>query len=223
MNSFDLVIFDLDGTVADTLTDVHLSLNLALEQLNLPQISVETSKKAIGPGPQEFIKHVLPSDSMHRSDEFHRVFRPIYLSHCIRHAQLFEGIRQLVDQLKNENILCALATNKARLGTQPLADKFSFDSLFNLVVTRDEVEKPKPSPDMLIKAADLLSIPTSRALMIGDTDNDLYAAQSAGMKFCLARWGYSDKMDELAASSDFVAAHPLEIMNFIKMDVYADV
>ena len=87
--------------------------------------------------------------------------------------------------------------------------------MFDLIMTRDEVKNPKPAPDMIIAACEALNIAKERALMLGDTDNDILAAQAAQIKSCLALWGYSNDMAELAKLSDHSAEHPMQVLHFI--------
>lgn len=218
MRPFDLVIFDLDGTLVDTLPDVHASINKTLAQLDLPQVPVEQTTKAIGPGPSEFIKFILSSENIHRAPDFYDAFRAIYSQHSSDTSEMFEGMPQLILQLKKENIRLALATNKARLDTEPLIAKFGFDQLFDIIITRDEVENPKPAPDMLLKACRFLNVSPQRTLMLGDTDNDILAAQKADILSCLALWGYSDFCD-LHLLADYTAENAIAVLQIIKEQV----
>ena len=223
MHAIDLVIFDLDGTLVDTQKDVFISLNLALEQINLPLISLETAKKAIGPGPDEFLRYVIGESNLHRGEDFRNAFRPIYSERCADHAALFDGISALLSELKKAGIKLAVATNKARSGTDPILRVLEIEHFFDIIMTRDEVENPKPKPDMLLAACERLEIETNRALMLGDTDNDILAAEAAGVKSCLALWGYFHQMDELKKIADFAVEHPLHVLEFVEKEIIENV
>jgi phosphoglycolate phosphatase len=222
MTAFDLVIFDLDGTLVDTLPDVHESINRTLAQLDLPPVSVEQTTKAIGPGPAEFIKFILSSENLHRAPDFYDAFRAIYSQHSSDTSEMYEGMQNLIMQLKKENIRLALATNKSRLDTEPLIKKLGLDQLFDIILTRDEVENPKPAPDMLLKACHLLNVSPQRTLMLGDTDNDILAAQKADILSCLALWGYSDFCD-LHLLADYTAENAMDVIELIKEKVSQNV
>ena len=223
MHAFDLIIFDADGTLVDTETDVHISLNLALEALDLPLISIKTARKAIGPGPHDFLRYVLGEHNLHRGQEFREAFRPIYHEHCADHTAPFEGIIPLLEQLKKKRIKTAVATNKARKSTDYIFRKLGLDHFFDLIVARDEVKNPKPEPDMLFESCKKLAVAPHRTLMLGDTDNDILAARSAGIKSCLALWGYSHTMDELIQMADFAVHRPLELLHIIKNEITENV
>jgi phosphoglycolate phosphatase len=222
MPAFDLVIFDLDGTLVDTLPDVHESINKTLVQLDLPQVPVEQTTKAIGPGPEEFIKFILSSENLHRAPDFYDAFRAIYSQHSSDTSEMFAGMQNLIRQLKKEKVRLALATNKARLDTEPLIAKFGLDQLFDIILTRDDVQNPKPAPDMLLKACRLLNVSPQRTLMLGDTDNDIIAAQNADILSCLALWGYSDFCD-LHLLADYTAENATDVMQIIMEKVYQNV
>ncbi|MBN1560100.1 HAD-IA family hydrolase [candidate division KSB1 bacterium] len=218
MRRFNLVIFDVDGTLVDTATDVHICLNMALEKMKLPTITVEMAKKAIGPGPKDFIKYIL-ADRIDLAEEFHHVFRPLYLQHCADNAIPFDGIVELLQELRDRNIKMAVATNKARNSNNAVLTALQLDSYFDIILSRDDVENSKPSPDMLFKACDQLNIPPAKALMLGDTYNDIYAANAAGMKSCLALWGFSEDYQDLMAISTYAIENPLQILDIIESDI----
>jgi len=219
MPDFDLVLFDVDGTLVDTQQDVYISLNLALQEIGLPQISMHTAKLAIGPGPKDFMKFVLGEENLYRAQEFRAAFRPIYWERCADHAELFPGMTQLLDDLKEQNIKTGVATNKARFGTDVIFKALDVQKYFDIIMTRDEVEKPKPEPDMILTACKTMNVAPERTLMLGDTDNDLLAARSAGAKSCLALWGYANDMDRLEGLADFSVQHPLHLLHVIKKEI----
>jgi len=219
MADFDLILFDVDGTLVDTQQDVYISLNLALEEIGLPKISMDTAKLAIGPGPKDFMKHVLGEINLHRSEEFLAAFRPIYWEHCADHAELFDGMTQLLAELKQRHIKIGIATNKARFGTDIILKALDVQNSFHIIMTRDEVEKPKPEPDMILYACKKLNVAPERTLMLGDTDNDILAAQAAGASSCLALWGYSNQMERLNEMAAFAVQHPLDVLQFAGKEI----
>ncbi|RQW07055.1 HAD family hydrolase [candidate division KSB1 bacterium] len=218
MHRTDLVIFDVDGTLVDTATDVHICLNMALERMNLPAISVEIAKKAIGPGPKDFIKYIL-GNRLELADEFHQIFRPLYVQRCADHAAPFDGIVELLHELRDRNIKMAVATNKARNSNAAVLKALQLDSSFDIILSRDDVEHSKPAPDMLLKACQQLKTAPENAIMLGDTDNDIAAAAGAGMESCLALWGFADNYKELAERSTYAIDHPLQILDIIESEI----
>ncbi len=211
---FDLIIFDLDGTLVDTLPEVHQSINETLYKMGLPTVSLSTSKKAIGPGPVEFIKILLPKNSLHRSLEFTALLSETYKKYNGLFADFFPGIPELLTSLKGK-VRLAIATNKSLTETMPLAEKLHFSRWFDAIFTRDEVKEPKPSPDLLLHACNTFRLPPYRALMIGDTDNDVLASRAAGMPCCLAKWGYASNQEVLAKLCTFSSDSPRDLLRIL--------
>lgn len=218
MSQIELFIFDLDGTLIDTATDVHLCLNLALKEMKLPLISLETAKKAIGPGPKDFIKYVL-ADRVDLAEEFHSIYRPLYVERCADNAEIYDGIIELLRELQVNKINMAVATNKTRNATHIVLRALEIDCYFDIILSRDDVDKPKPAPDMLLTICDRLNILPQNAVMLGDTDNDILAANAAGMRSCLALWGYSEHFTALKQISTFSAEYPLHVLDIIESKV----
>lgn len=219
MNHIELVIFDLDGTLVDTAVDVHICLNAALQAMRLPQISMQLAKKAIGPGPKDFIKYVLGEENRGRAEEFHAAFRPIYQQHCADHAEPFDGILPLLNELKERGVKIVVATNKARKDTDIMLAVLDLEFYFDAILSRDDVAHPKPEPDMLLEACRRLHVLPEAALMLGDTDNDILSGRAAGIKSCLALWGYSDHFDELKKISTYSAEHPLDVLDIVESEI----
>ena len=219
MPDFDLILFDVDGTLVDTQQDVYISLNLALQEIGLPQISIRTAKLAIGPGPKDFMKYVLGEENLYRTQALRAAFRPIYWERCADHVVLFSGMMQLLVELRECAIKLGVATNKARFGTDVIFKAHDVQNSFDLIMTRDEVEKPKPDPEMISFACNKLNAAPERTLMLGDTDNDILAAKAAGVKSCLALWGYSNQMEKLKEEADFAVQHPLGLLSLTEKEI----
>lgn len=175
---------------------------------------MEDSRRAIGPGPDEFIKYILAPEHLQYSQAFYGVFAEIYHRTNATTAEFFDGMGELLSRLKG-NYALAIATNKARVNTQPLIEKLLLDRWFDLIITRDEATRPKPEPDMLLACCEHFGVSPARALMIGDTDNDVLAALAAEMPSALALWGYSDHLLRLSRIADFSLSHPLQLLDLL--------
>jgi len=220
MNKFDHIIFDLDGTLCDSIPDIHTSINFSLAQMNLPAVSEHQVRKAVGPGPDVFSRIILGEDNLTRFDEFRDIFRPHYIDSCTNESKPFDGIVALLDQLTEYKL--SVATNKGRTVTHMMLKDLGLLPYFDFIATRDCVEKPKPEPDMIFHICSELNVSPERSLFIGDTDNDILAASRAGVFSCVALWGYSNHFDELTKIADFTAASPKECLNIIKETAYAE-
>lgn len=218
MNSLDLILFDLDGTLCDSAPDVHDSVNLALQRMSLPEVSLDQTMRAIGPGPGVFSRIILGEENLHRFDEYREHFRPIYHDRCLTKTRLFDGIAELLEELRSRGIKTGMVTNKPLPGTKIILSGLGQFEGFDTVVCADMVENPKPAPDMIIKACEEASVGPQRAMMIGDTDNDILSANAAGVFSCLAGWGYSHEMDYLESLSDFRVAHPMHVLELLDQE-----
>ncbi len=213
MGSIKLIIFDLDGTLVNTVQDVHDSVNLTLKEMGLPKVTLEQTKKAVGPGPAFFSKIILGEDNTHRFDEYRDIFRPIYHERCLFKTKPFPGITELLKKLKDYKL--AVATNKPSNSTNLILEGLNLNGYFHLIVGADYVEHTKPHPDMIFYTCSKLGVPPQETMIIGDTDNDILAANSAGAYSCLAGWGYSSEKENLAIISDFSIEQPLDALKIL--------
>ena len=213
MKRFDLIIFDLDGTLVDTAPDVYLSINLALAQMQLPAISEAQAKSAIGPGPEHFARIVLGENNTERLASFYELFRPIYYEKCVDSSRPFSGIPELLAQLDGHKM--AVASNKRLSFNQRILKELELASYFELVVDPEVVGKSKPAPEMIEYVLKHFGVPAERALMVGDTDNDLLAARAAGVKSCGIGWGYAPLQELLSLNPDYHIERPLELLGIV--------
>ncbi|MBN2411281.1 HAD family hydrolase [candidate division KSB1 bacterium] len=214
MGSIKLIIFDLDGTLVHTAQDVHDSVNLTLKEMGLPKVTFEQTKKALGPGPAFFSKIILGEDNTHRFDEYRDIFRPIYLERCLYKTKPFPGITELLKKLSDYKL--AVATNKPSNSTNLILDGLNLKSYFHLIVGADLVEHTKPHPDMIYYICSELQVPPQETMLIGDTDNDILAANSSGAYSCLAGWGYSSDKENLSIISDFHIDQPQDVLEILE-------
>lgn len=219
---FNLLIFDLDGTLVDTAQDVQFCINETRAQMGLPPLSMEEARKSIGPGPNTFVDLVLPKEKKHLLDEFIKLFRSCYLIHLSDHSLPFDGVIDLLDELQNQGIPLAVATNKPRRYTDKLLQTLDLLKYFSGVFTPDDVFSRKPDPEIILKVLEVMNAPAERSLLIGDTDNDILAGRGAGVRTCGVTYGYGPKDVLEALHPDFIIDHPgdlLEIVLFKKQAV----
>ncbi|MDZ7374515.1 MAG: HAD-IA family hydrolase [candidate division KSB1 bacterium] len=215
---FQAVIFDLDGTLVDTAPDVHKCANLTLQKFGMRTISLEEAKRSIGPGPDNFARIVLPEDQRHRYNEFIGVFRIFYDRHCLDSTRPFPGVRETLEQLtESAGVPLAVASNKPKVYTMRILEALDLARFFRVVLGPEDAPRLKPAPDMLLAASAALGISPSRALMVGDTDNDILAARSAGMLVCAVTWGYSTRQELALHAPDFLIDRPQELLQVCRL------
>lgn len=214
MNSrFDTVIFDLDGTLADTAPDVLEGVNHALDRLGFPPISLERVKQAIGPGREAFVQAVFPDGADPDMEAFIDTFRGHYWDHCLDRTTLFPGMEAVLLALEDRTL--AVASNKPRRFTEKILEGLGIRKRFDDVVGPEDVARPKPCPDMILKILDGVGDEPARVLFVGDTDKDMVAGRGAGVTLCGVRYGYGVSEDLERENPDFLVDRPLELLDVV--------
>ena len=186
------VIFDLDGTILDTLEDLKNAVNHALNFYNYPEKDLEFVRKAIGNGTQVLIKRCTPCTIS--EEDYHNVFnkfKSYYLSHYADYTRPYEGIKDLLGVLKGK-CLIAVVSNKDNDLTQNLINK-EFPGLFDVVQGSYSNKPKKPDPYLIEKILDESNIRKEDCLYIGDTNVDKESALNAGLDYLLVSYGYRTK------------------------------
>ena len=190
---YDLAIFDLDGTILDTLEDLYTSLNHALSSAGLPGRSMEETRQFVGNGIRRLIERAVPGGSdAALVDSVHAAFTAHYKLHCADHTRPYDGITALLQALRAEGMRTAVVSNKADYAVQALCTQY-FPGLFDAVAGEREGIRRKPAPDAVLAVLDALDTPRERAVYIGDSDVDVLTANAAGLDGIAVLWGFRDE------------------------------
>ncbi len=189
--------FDMDGTVIDSIADIHNALNAMLTIHGFDHISLEESSRFVGKGAR-----VLIEKSLHHMgftnvpDEMidDMLIHYVEMMRKLGPAQtvLFDTVESSLLKLRKAGVHLAVVTNKAKGPTQDALKKLKIDALFDTVVTPEDVDAPKPQPDMLLAAASRLGVSIKDCVMVGDSMNDALAAERAGCPALLVKTGYNE-------------------------------
>jgi len=212
-SNYALVIFDLDGTLVDTAADVHFSMNLLRAENGLPPISFEEAKKAIGPGPDLFVKYLTPTPGQIDIKEIVRRFREIYWQHLLEQTCLFPGMESTLNLLAELRIKLAVATNKPGAFSRRILEGLGVAHHFLAILGPDDVEKQKPAPDVIYKAMAQADTTSAETLMVGDSEFDIRAARAAGVDICAVSYGYSPAELFTQLPPTFLVTRPEEIVS----------
>ncbi len=205
---FDIVGFDLDGTLVDSAQDLADAVNHALVTTGLPPHTLEDVKRFVGKGTRILIERALKADNAYSEAAMKAVlpiFTDYYAAHVCVHTMPYPGARAALDALKAEGIRLAVCTNKSGSFTLPLLEQLGLLPLFDAVISGDTlgpgILKPDPAPlhAMVERAGG------GRCVFLGDTSNDIDAARAAGMASIAVRFGFIDEADSLGA--DATLAH----------------
>ena len=181
MNVVKLVIFDLDGTLVDSDKTVIRILNTIRKDLTLPPLKLKDISFFLSLGGEEMIKKIIGKDL--DTKKYLEIFRQRYLDDSLDNENLFDGVIAYLNHLKSENIQMAVFTNKPKDLTNKTLKRHKIYSFFNYIVTSDDLEFKKPSPDGCYKLIEMSSIPPENIIMIGDSELDQKSANSASIAF----------------------------------------
>lgn len=190
---YESYIFDLDGTLLNTLNDLAASCNFALRSYGLPEHSVDDIRRFVGNGVRLLMTRAIPGgESFEHFEECFACFRLHYLQHNLDTTAPYPGIMELIAQLNTNGKKIAVVSNKFYQATQDLVRHFFGEQIKVAIGERPDIHK-KPAPDTVIEALRQLDMPSSTAVYIGDSDVDIDTARNCGMPCISVLWGFRDR------------------------------
>ena len=195
---YKLVIFDLDGTLLDTLDDLSAAVNHAMQQRGFPLHTRDEYMKMVGHGARNLMRQALPDD--HKDDEalidaVLADFRAYYNTHIDVHTQPFPGSLELVKKLHQEGVMLAVASNKFQEGTEHLIKEFFPEIPFVAVLGNRPNFPLKPDPEVVGEVLRRSGAKREEAVMVGDSDTDMETAANGGIEGIAVSWGYRNMAD----------------------------
>ncbi|MET0071756.1 MAG: HAD-IA family hydrolase [Candidatus Thiodiazotropha sp.] len=211
------VLFDLDGTFADTAADLHFALNRVLVQQGREEIPFEKLRPAVSHGSRAMLKvafDIDPDDPGYR--ELQQQFLHIYADNIALFTKPFAGMETLIDELEARGIHWGIVTNKPAWLTDPLMQKLGFDQRASAIVSGDTTPHAKPHPQPILHACRQAGADPWQALYVGDAIRDIEAGRNAGTKTLIALFGYLDEDDNPSDwQADGQINHPMEILEWL--------
>jgi 2-phosphoglycolate phosphatase len=204
--SFAAVIFDFDGTLADSYDAIAASVNHVRGRHGMPPMTVDEVKRFVGRGPDYLLTHTVPGGDLAADLACYRGHHPSVL---IEGTRLLPGAAEVIHTLHHGGKRLGLCSNKPRLFSQKLLDHFGIADCFSVVLGVEDVARPKPAPDMLLAAVRRLGLPTNQLLYVGDMTVDIETARAAGV----AVWAVPTGSDE---RSTLIAARPDRLLNSLQ-------
>lgn len=212
---YKAIIFDLDGTLTDTLEDLFLSTNYALRSQGLPERSMAEVRRFVGNGVRKLIERAVPADSEPRVvEECFETFHAHYIIHCQDHTRLYPGIATLLTALHAKGYRMAVVSNKLQEGVDELARLF-FHGVIDVAIGEQAGIPRKPAPDMVQAALSRLDIPAQEAVYVGDSDVDLQTAANAGLPCISVLWGFRNRDFLVAHGATVLAESPGDILSLV--------
>lgn len=215
MKKYQAIIFDLDGTLLNTLEDLMDSVNFALRQFQMPERSLEQIRRSVGNGVRRLMELSVPERL--QNPEFEEVFQAFqthYTEHCNDKTQLYPGIDLLLRRLKARGVKMAIVSNKYHEAVQELKEMY-FKEYLSVAIGEKEGIRKKPAPDTVIEALRELEITKEQAVYVGDSDVDLKTAANSGMDCLSVTWGFRTKEELLEAGATVMINDPEEILKFV--------
>ncbi len=211
------VLFDLDGTFADTALDLAASLNQVLEEEGKTALSFEKIRPVVSHGGVALIKLGFNIDE--NEADFERLktrFLDIYLNNISRLTRPFDGVTELLEQLKNKKIQWGIVTNKPAWLTEPLMSELGYSQSAATIISGDTTQYRKPHPEPLFLACRQIKCLPHECLYVGDAERDIIAGNAAGMITLAALFGYIEAHDDPKRwQADGLINHPKEILNYL--------
>lgn len=212
------VIFDLDGTLTNTLKSLWKSTNMALATAGLPPHEIDSYKYFAGNGAKELIRKSLIADGdteLVYFDSVMEAYNRIFEEYCMYEVKPYDGIPELLKALKEKGLHLAVNSNKPQPRTVDVVEEIFGKDTFDLLVGQCEERKRKPAPDGVNYILEQLHLNKEDVLYIGDTCTDMQTGKSAGVFTVGALWGFRDRQELVENHADAIIEKPLELLQYI--------
>lgn len=209
------VIFDLDGTILDTLEDLKNSVNFALSKNGLPVRTIDEIRTFVGNGIRLLIERAVPENT---NDELLERcfldFKKHYKEHSADNTKPYDGIIPVLREIKAKGIKLAVVSNKADFAVQTLVEEY-FQGLFDFAVGEREGIRRKPCPDSVNEAIRVLDASPDEVVYVGDSEVDIETSRNAGVNCVAVTWGFRDKCVLESLSPEYIIDKPSQLMELI--------
>ena len=212
-----LIVFDLDGTLLNSLEDLADSANWVLEQHGFPTHPVDAYRYFVGDGVRKLIERILPQEERTeaRIEQCQQEFVAYYKVHMEDKTSVYEGITELLVELKNRGLKIAVATNKVHIAVKPLMEKYFPEIRFDSMIGQREGVPVKPAPQIMFDILRETGCEPSEALHVGDTATDMQLAHNAGVTPVGVLWGYRPLEELQEAGAKFIIEKPEELLRLV--------
>lgn len=215
MKKYQTVIFDMDGTLLNTLEDLTDATNYALRKMGMPERSLDEVRTFVGNGVQKLLERAVPGGLDNpQFEETFAEFKEYYSVHCNDKTGPYEGVLPLLRELKAEGYALAIVSNKLDAAVKDLAEGY-FEGIVPVAIGEREGVAKKPAPDMVQIALKELGVSAESAVYVGDSEVDLMTAQNSGLPCITILWGFRDEEFLRNQGAVNIARTPQEIKEFL--------
>lgn len=211
------VIFDLDGTLSDSIHSIKYSGDRTMEKFGYGPFSEEQYKYFVGDGARNLVKRALEAGGdteLAHFEEAYTLYREIFKENCMYRLRPYEGIPELLATLKVQHVKIAVLSNKPHAETVNVVEALYGKGYFDVIEGQKEGLAIKPSPDGVFRILERLGLGAEDLLYLGDTATDMKTGKGAGAFTVGALWGFRDRAELEEGGADAVIEHPLELLRF---------
>lgn len=211
-------IFDLDGTLTNTLESMTYSVNLTLKEMGLSQITKDQCRMFVGNGARVLIEESLKvsgDPKASRIEEGMKIYGRIFDQNCTYHVTSYEGIPEMLKALKDRGIHLAVLSNKPDRQTVKVVKEIFGDNIFDYAQGQKDGIRRKPAPDGVWYLMEQMQVSKEECLYIGDSEVDAATGKNAGLKTIGVLWGFRDRKTLETAGADHLIERPEELLQFV--------
>ncbi len=212
-----IIIFDLDGTLLNTLDDLADSTNIVMKAFGYPQHSKEDIRNFVGNGVAKLIERAIPNGKENKNyNKCLDMFKEIYPKNMYNKTAPYQGITDLLKNLKEKGLIIAVVSNKFDLAVKELCEKY-FPNLIDFCAGENEKEgiRKKPAPDTVLKVLEQYNLKNNDAIYVGDSEVDIQTAQNSNMPCISVCWGFKDREFLTNNGAEIIINTPTEITDIL--------
>lgn len=210
-----LAIFDLDGTLLNTITDLGKACNFALKEMGFATHPIQAYAYMVGNGVRNLMKKAQQDADDETIDKLLEYFTSYYNEHCLDTTKPYPGISELLDNLRKNDVALAVASNKYQFATEKIISGCFPDYNFVAVEGQIEGRQRKPDPSILFSILEKYPVAKKEVLYIGDSAVDIECAKRACVESIGVSWGFRSAAELRRANADYVVSHPAEILDHL--------
>lgn len=212
-----LCIFDLDGTLVNSIEDLADSVNIVLERYRFPLHEIEEYKHFVGDGTLKLIERALPEQERipDTIEKLHGEFSEEYRRRAVMKTRPYSGITEVIKILKKRGVILAVASNKPDRFSRYIVDELFEKDSFDMIRGKTDGVPAKPKPDIILGIMKAWGVSAEDTCLVGDSDVDVMTAHNAGIECIGCSWGFRGRQELESAGADFIADDPLKIADYI--------
>ncbi len=215
MKRYKAIIFDLDGTLLDTLTDLAEGTNYALRVNGFPERTLDEIRRFVGNGARKLIERAVPDGQIEAAlEQVRQDFNIYYKVHCKDHTAPYSGIMEMLQELVQQGYALGVVSNKPDFAVQELIPEY-FPRIFASVSGERQGVAKKPAPDLILEAMKNLQADSSNAVYVGDSEVDMEAAANAGIPCISVAWGFKGRRFLEEQHAEMIIGKPSEIQKYL--------